>query len=191
MAAAVIRRPCEIEHECPLTDQTHTVYHHSFEIAKSFNFSKTHFLQECAWREVRRQVKSVPSDAHLQPLKHVNKAITWLVSVVTVLSMPVDGLVRCQRQLEDRRSQRLMEEGTRNELAAQTRLRQEEKRLKSAKMLQEEIEETLQPMGMEERQDFNRAVNAAVDLISQVRAPPGTSISCVRTLDDGQNHGTM
>ena len=68
----------------------------------------------------------------------------------------------------DRRSQRLIAEGTRNELAALTRLRQEDIRLKSAKMLREEIEETLQPMevmDMEERQDFNRAVNAAVELI--------------------------
>jgi hypothetical protein len=68
----------------------------------------------------------------------------------------------------DNRSQRLMEEGTRNELAALTRLRQEDNRLKSAKMLREEIEETLHPMevmDMEKRQDFQRAVNIAVDLI--------------------------
>jgi hypothetical protein len=37
------------------------------------------------------QVTSVPSDARLQPLKHVNKPITWLGSVVIVLSMPVVG----------------------------------------------------------------------------------------------------
>jgi hypothetical protein len=68
----------------------------------------------------------------------------------------------------DKRSQRLMEEGTRNELAALARLRQEDNRLKSAKMLREEIEETLHPMevmDMEKRQDFKRAVNVAVDLI--------------------------
>ena len=46
----------------------------------------------------------------------------------------------------DRHSQLLQEEGTRNVLAAQTRLRQEDTRLKSAKLLQVEIEETLSPM---------------------------------------------
>jgi hypothetical protein len=68
----------------------------------------------------------------------------------------------------DKRSQRLMEEGTRNEIATLTRLRQEDNRLRSAKMLREEIEETLHPMevmDMEKRQDFKRAVNIAVDLI--------------------------
>ena len=39
-----------------------------------------------------------------------------------------------------RRSQLLMEEGTRNELAAQARIRQEDSGLKSVRMLQEEIE---------------------------------------------------
>jgi hypothetical protein len=46
---------------------------------------------ELGCREVRKQVTSVPSDARLQSLKHVNKPITWLVSVVIVLSMPVAG----------------------------------------------------------------------------------------------------
>ena len=68
----------------------------------------------------------------------------------------------------EKRSQRLMEEGGRHTLAAQERFRQEEHRLRSAKLLREEIEETLQPMGnmdTEERQAFNRAVNVAFDLI--------------------------
>ena len=43
------------------------------------------------WREVRRQATSVPSDARLQPVKHENKPITWLGSVVIVLSIPVVG----------------------------------------------------------------------------------------------------
>jgi hypothetical protein len=43
------------------------------------------------WREVRRQATSIPSDARLQPVKHANKPITWLGSVVIVLSMPVVG----------------------------------------------------------------------------------------------------
>jgi hypothetical protein len=52
---------------------------------------QTYFLQEYAWCEVRRQVTSVPSDARLHPLKHVNKPITCLGSVVIVLSMSVVG----------------------------------------------------------------------------------------------------
>jgi hypothetical protein len=52
---------------------------------------QTHFLEEWAWREVRRQVTSVPSDGHLQSLKHINKTTTWLDSVVIVLSMSVVG----------------------------------------------------------------------------------------------------
>jgi hypothetical protein len=62
----------------------------------------------------------------------------------------------------DRRSQSLQEEGTCNVLAAQTRLRQEDSRLKSAKLLQVDIEETLSPMEgmvMEERQDYNQTVH--------------------------------
>jgi hypothetical protein len=52
---------------------------------------QTHFLEEWAWREVRRQVTSVPSDTHLQSLKHKNKTTTWMDSVVIVLSMSVVG----------------------------------------------------------------------------------------------------
>ncbi len=54
-------------------------------------FSKSSSIISCKWCEVRRQVPSVPSDARLQPLKHVNKPITWLVSVVIVMSMPGVG----------------------------------------------------------------------------------------------------
>jgi hypothetical protein len=42
-------------------------------------------------REVRRQATSIPSNARLQPVKHAIKPITWLGSVVIVLSMPVVG----------------------------------------------------------------------------------------------------
>jgi hypothetical protein len=73
----------------------------------------------------------------------------------------------------DRRSQLLQEEGTRNVLAAQTRLRQEDSRLQSAKLLQAEIEETLSPMegmGMEGRQDYNQAVHVAGEIL---RSQPG------------------
>ena len=73
----------------------------------------------------------------------------------------------------DRRSQLLQEEGTRNVLAAQTRLRQEDSRLQSAKLLQAEIEETLSPMegmGMEGRQDYNQSVHVAGEIL---RSQPG------------------
>jgi hypothetical protein len=86
-----------------------------------------------------------------------------------------------------------MEEGTRNELAALTRLRQEDNLLKSAKMLREEIEETLHPMevmDMEERQDFKRAVNITVDLIraqsggpSEHRSPSFVRWMMAKTMD--------
>jgi hypothetical protein len=89
----------------------------------------------------------------------------------------------------DRRSQLLQEEGTRNVLAAQTRLRQEDSRLKSAKLLQVEIEETLSPMEgmcMEERQDYNQAVHVAGGILrSQPGGGPGTPCYFIRTLDDG------
>jgi hypothetical protein len=58
----------------------------------------------------------------------------------------------------------LTEEGTRNELAAQTRLRQEDIRLMTAKEIKEEIATTLQPLealNEEEKQRFNRTVNIA------------------------------
>jgi hypothetical protein len=73
----------------------------------------------------------------------------------------------------DRLSQLLQEEGTRNVLATQTRLRQEDSRLKSAKLLHVEIEETLSPMEdmvMEERQDYNQAVHVAGGIL---RSQPG------------------
>jgi hypothetical protein len=111
---------------------------------------------------------SPKQNSNLSLFEHTSKQITEREASRKRDQMAAEAGAAMGNTDLDNRSQRLMEEGTRNELAALTRLRQEDNRLKSAKMLREEIEETLHPMevmDMEKRQDFKRAVNIAVDLI--------------------------
>jgi len=122
------------------------------------------------------QKKPPPNqNSNLSLFKHTSKQITEREASRKREQMMAEAGAAMGSIDLDKRRQRLMEEGTRNELAALTRLRQEDDRFKSAKMLREEIEETLHPMevmDIEERQDFKRAVNVAVDLIKAQSGGP-------------------
>jgi len=122
------------------------------------------------------QKKPSPNqNSNLSLFKHTSKQITEREASRKREQMMAEAGAAMGSIDLDKRRQRLMEEGTRNELAALTRLKQEDDRLKSAKMLREEIEETLHPMevmDIEERQDFKRVVNVAVDLIKTQSGGP-------------------
>ena len=87
---------------------------------------------------------------------------------------PIEGAALGPEALRERQRE-LTEEGTRNEHAAQTRLKQENMRLMTAKEIKEEIATTLQPLeafNEEEKQRFNRMVNIASDLMRTIPGGP-------------------
>ena len=73
------------------------------------------------------------------------------------------------------RQRTLTDEDARNELAVQTRLKQEDIRLMTVKEITEEITTTLQPLeslNEEEKQRFNRTLNIEYELIQPIPGGP-------------------
>ena len=113
----------------------------------------------------QRKVSS-QQQSNLNLFEHTSKQLTEAAAQKRASSAGDAGVAMGDFDLE-KRSQWLMEEGERHTLAAQARSRQEEDRLKTAKLLKEEIEVTLQPLGLmepKELQVFNRTVNVALEL---------------------------